>query len=355
MLASQAVMNLTRTLVCLLGLAVAGAAAQPPEKDPPPTPAEEESIPGLPDGKPLPLPEHVRWSLNKFVTAKTRTRERITLAGPWRFAAVPERETPVVRAEMGWIEMPEVWFRENPPILDARLRVADGQWRGRPLDKFPWAWAEREIEVTEVQKWMSRRIFLVVQGPWARAEVFLNAESITGAERNEAQWFEITESLVYPGVSLLSMRLQAADSAHQGASGPSDQLPYVGLELLPVGPRVEAIQLNRRTEAHEVQATIELARPAQFSIQSYQAVPLTLHWVLEDAADGQTVLEQKQAIGTLSKPTRSITVSLPAADTRNQSFPARARLRVRLGPASGGTYDEAFPVEFQADALPTAP
>ncbi|MBI3466721.1 MAG: hypothetical protein HY000_27215, partial [Planctomycetes bacterium] len=233
-------MSVLATLVLLL------VVAQEPKK--PAQPPDEDVIPGLPDGEPGPLPEMVHWDLASAVTAKTSTRERLNLQGLWRFAPVFEREAPVMRGDMGWIELPGHWKGDGASVFDTRLRVADGLWRGKSLEKFPWAWAERDLTITNAStlKWINRRIFLTIRGPWRRAEVYVHAELLTAVERDGAHWFEITESLVYPGTVQLSMRLNSSASA-AGRVDAKDQVePYVGLELVPTGPRIDSVRLSRR-------------------------------------------------------------------------------------------------------------
>ena len=341
-------------MLSLATLVMLTLATQDPRPQAPPKVPDDDSVPGLPDGEPNPLPEGVNWDLAEAVVARTAMRERISLHGRWRFAPVTERQTPVMRGDMGWIEMPGHWQDDGARVLDTRLRMSDGVWRGRALDKFPWAWAERDLTITNAGtlKWLNRRVFLVMRGPWARAELFVQGEAINGVKRNGESWFDITESLTYPGTVPLSMRL-GSDSRERGdATAPAPADSAIALELAPIGPRVESIQLQKDPEGDAIVATLDLVRPASALAtlrgSPFQKVPLTVTIRTEDIETNAELHKIEQPLGTMPNATRTVTVSVPRAKIKPTQ---RVRLHVRLAASAGITLDEPLPVEFRLNEL----
>lgn len=355
------------------------AIAQEPKKPAEPPDDDEVVVKGLPDGDVLPLPERVEWNLTKAVVARTATRERINLAGHWRFAAVLERDTPVVRGEMGWIEMPRLTSGEGQRVFDSRFRATDGLWRGKPLEQFPHIWVERDISIAnnaETLKWLNRRTYLVLRGPWAEAEIYtsqripitpaeanaegkpdvsVHVEPVTGTERDGFRWCEISEQLIYPGTTQISMRLNRNDAGDGEKSlTASEAEPYVGLELTPTGPRVESIRLRRDSERREIEATIDLVRPKGYMLfpaAPVRTIPMTLKLRLDDADTDKNIQRLDKDIGPIADNERTVTLRIPWSAAKDQPPPEQAQLRVRLGPTEGGTFDEAFPVNFKPAEL----
>ena len=115
----------------------------PPPPSPPRLSAaafDEDDVAGHPDGEPLPLPKNVNWSIEKAQVAATPRRRRLTLAGPWRFAAMPAPDVSPQRAEMGWLNMPA----KSPPqweISDSRRKAsrANGPANRWPVIPMPGA------------------------------------------------------------------------------------------------------------------------------------------------------------------------------------------------------------------------
>ena len=367
----------------LVPLLVALVVAQEPKKPDPPD-DDDVVVRGLPDGDVPPLPGRVDWDLSKAVVARTATRERINLAGHWRFSAVLERDTPVARGEMGWIEMPRITSGEGQNVFDARFRATDGLWRGKPLEQFPFVWIERDVRINnnaETLKWMSRRAYLVLRGPWAGAEIYtsqrfpkprdgnddakalpethVHVEQVTGSTRDGWLWCEISEQLVYPGTTQISMRWNrngAADDDQSATASTAE--PYVGLELTPTGPRIEAIRLRRDSERGEIEATLDLVRPKGFMILAappVRTIPMTLKLRLDDADSDECLQRLDKDIGPIADTERSVTLRIPWSGAKDQPPPTRAQFRVRLGPTQGGTFDEAFPVEFKPAELEPVP
>src|SRR5690606_38114762 len=52
---------------------------------------DEDAVAGHPDGEPPALPKQVNWSLEKAEVLATSRLRRLSLAGPWRFAAMQAR------------------------------------------------------------------------------------------------------------------------------------------------------------------------------------------------------------------------------------------------------------------------
>jgi hypothetical protein len=356
------------------------AALQEPKK--PVAPADNEVIaPGLPEGDAPRLPEQVNWDLKKAVTARTATRERMDLGGLWRFAPVADRETAPQRSEMGWIEMPGVWTSPDTPIYDSRLRVADGQWQARPLDEFPLAWVERDLPIGNdvVTHWLDHRSYLVLRGPWARAVVYSSlrvkgkpkrdseevredgvtvyVEPLVGVVRDGATWFELTETMMYPHTNQVNLRLGTTAAAQPRGENAKPENPYVGVELLPTGPRVDAIRLTKDAARGELDVAVDLVRPKGFMLipgPPVSTIPLTVRLRLDDASTGETIQKLDQAIGPMPDNERTVSIRLPWSTARDAAPPKQARLRVRLYTTAGRLFDEAYPVEFRPDELPAA-
>ncbi len=366
----------------ILSLVLAVTLVQDPKKPAEPPDDDDVVVRGLPDGDVPPLPERVDWDLTKAVVARTATRERINLAGHWRFAAVLERDTPVARGEMGWIEMPRSAAGEGQHVVDTRFRATDGLWRGKPLEQFLYVWVDRDNRINsnaETLKWLNRRIYLVLRGHWAEAEiytsqrtplprpadanrdaqpeVYVNVEQVTAVERDGYRWCEISEQLIYPGTTQISMRLKrnVAEGQENSVTARESE-PYVGLELMPTGPRIESIRLRRDSESREIEATLDLVRPKGFMIfpaPPIRTIPMTLKLRLDDAATDKNIERLDKDIGPIAENERTVTVRIPWSAEKDQPPPARAQFRVRLTQTGGGTFDEAFPVDFKpADLEP---
>ncbi len=362
----------------LVPLVLAAVLAQDSKKPVQP-PDDDEVVRGLPDGEIRPVPAEVNWNLQQAIVGRTMRRERIDLAGLWRFAAVAERESPVTRAEMGWIKMPGLWTDASSAILDVKMQSAGGRWGGKPVAEFPFGWVERDLVIRndDAIKWLNHRIFLVLRGPWANAEVVVsqrfkpsrandadrdvpqvhvNAERADGVDRDGARFFDITEHLTYPYSNQISLRLAApkkSDEKNSAKSPSASAEPLVGLEMWPTGPRVDAVRLQRDGERGELVATIDIVRPKGFMLipgPPVKAIPMTLKLRLS-GGDGDIVLRKlDRDIGPIADTTRSVTVRMPLS-AENAAPPVIARLRVRLDATDGGTFDEAFPVEFKPAEL----
>jgi hypothetical protein len=359
----------------LAPILLAVAIAQEPKKAAEP-PDDDVVVRGLPDGDVPRLPDRVNWDLTKAVTARTATRERINLAGHWRFAAVLERDTPVARGEMGWLELPRLGSGDGQQLFDARFRATDGLWRGKPVEQFPYIWVERDIHISnnsETLKWLNRRISLVLRGPWADAEIYtsqripiprakdakpdappdthVHAEQVMGVDRDGFRWCEISEQLIYPGTTQISMRLKRNAGDRDGISTPVSELePYVGMELMPTGPRIESIRLRRDSERGEIEATLDLVRPKGFMIfpaAPVRTIPMTLKLRMDDADTDKNIQRRDSDIGPIADNERTVTLRIPWSAAKDQPPPARAQFRARLEPTAGGTFDEAFPIEFK--------
>jgi len=362
----------------ILTLAVAVVLCQEPRKPVGPPDDDDLVVRGLPEGEILPLPERVAWDLTKAITAKTSTRERVTLAGHWRFAAVLERETPVVRSEMGWLTMPGAANHGESSIFDGRFRATDGLWRGKPLEDHPHVWAERDITITndDALKWLDHRTFLVLRGPWAKAEIYtsqraaarkkpdadgdekpevhVHVEHVTGFDRDGYRWCEITEQLVYPGTTQISLRLTRDTTPAKGTPAAEPDSSYIGLELWPSGPRVDSIRLRRDRAAGQIEATFELMRPKGFMLfpgPPVRKIPLTIKIRLDDAETGSTIRKLDHDIGTMPDNNRTVAVRIPWSAAKDEPPPAKARLRVRLVPTERGYFDEPFPLQFKPAEL----
>ncbi len=191
---------------------------------------DEDDVAGHPDGEPPPLPKNVNWSIEKAQVDATPRRRRLTLAGPWRFAAMSAPDVSPQRGEMGWLKMPA----KSPAqweISDKRQKATQSQWSGKPLGSYPYAWCERVLD-TPVD-WVNHQVFLVVGGPWAKADLFVAYQPVPGVRRDDGScWFEITESLVYGGEAPIAMRLKDPGRAETPASMTE---AFIGVELLPTG------------------------------------------------------------------------------------------------------------------------
>jgi hypothetical protein len=339
--------------VALLLLLALAQPAQPParqspasEKPPKPGTAaafDEDEIAGHPDGEAPPLPKQVNWDLSKSLIASTPRRQRLTLAGPWRFGAGPKRETPTLRKDMGWIEMP-AGRPTDAKMFDGKMRSTT-KYQGRPLPQQAWAWCERDVAAP--LEWVKHQIFLVVRGPWSEAELFVAYQPVKGAERDGGRWFEITESLIYGGEAPVALRLKVP------ATGGTSPAPYIGLELLPTGPRFDDLRVQQDAQRGELEIAFDLRRP-KFILGlpvRLSELPIIAQFFLEDAQTGEELQRFDQSIGAMPQETRSVTVRV-AWSAPGAAPPERARLRARLTSAYGGNMDVPYPVEFAPRELP---
>jgi hypothetical protein len=244
---------------------------------------------------------------------------------------------------MGWIEMPS-GLPKAAKVFDAQMR-ATTKYQGLPPARQAWAWCERDLAAP--LEWVKHQIFLVIRGPWSEAELFVAYQPIKGVERDGGRWFEITESLVYGGDAPLALRLKVP------ATSPTSVPPYIGLELLPTGPRFNDLRVRQDAERGELEIAFELRRP-KFILGlpvRLSELPIIAQFYLEDAKTGAELVRFDQSIGAMPQETRSVTVrtrwSAPGADP-----PERARLRVRLTSSYGGNMDIPYPLEFSPRELP---
>jgi hypothetical protein len=344
------------------------------------TPGDDDdvAVPGLPDGEPAPLPERVQWDPARLIVAKTATRERIDLKGFWRFGAVEELAAAVKRGEMGWIELPTAPLSDGSNIFDTRFRPSDGLWRGKPLDKYAVMWAERDIKITnaDVLEWLNRRSFLVLSGSWADSEVFasqrirkknpdpkddpaadvhVHAEQATAIDRPGARWYEITEQLIYPGTTHISLRKTRKEGAEDRTPAPADDsvASQVVLERWPTGPNIESIELRRAENSSGIEATFNLTRPRAFLILGkppVRTLPMTIRVRVEPLATKEPVGEVSEDIGPMPDLKRTVTVMVPWKVAKGE-VPGKLRLRAELALTGSTLLDEAFPVAFEAAGL----
>jgi hypothetical protein len=351
---------------------------QPPEKptepDTNPTPSEEDPIAGLPQGDAPPLPAIVNWRLGNSVLAENQLRKRISLGGWWRFAASAEREGRVVRPEMGWIEMPDSGRLEDAKMLDSELRPVLKTWRGQSLEKLPWLCIERDLSIPA--EWVSTRIYLKITGAWKEAEVYCFDVPIDGFAQGDSRWFDLTEDLAYGGTVRLDMRLKRPEEGVRGQGSavggqksevggeglsPNPQSairnpqspPFIGLELTPIGPRIQDIQLRKDPAKGELEVKFELARPLFLlrpGARPIHEVPMALHLELRSAESDELLNQSRHVIGKMPEQTRTVVLRIPWS-AESKSPPARARLHALLSFEEGGKFDLAFPVEFEPAKL----
>jgi hypothetical protein len=355
----------------VLLLLLAHFPAQEPKKPEPkksdPRTAEADEIPGFPDGEAPKLPARVSWALNeRTLLQKTRLRQRYNLGGLWRFAPVAAPDMPVERPRMGWIELPALWNHPNTRVFDANFRASDGLWNNRQLGEFPIAWVEREIPTPT--EWLARRVFLQLRGPWAAADVYVNAELLKGEPWPGGRRIEITSALIYPGDSLLDMRLSlaapaAASSGNQPAPAPKpatpatralpDAPPAIELELTPTGPRMEAVRLRRDSSRGEIEATFDLMRPEGFPLVAgprISTLSFAIEYQMRDPAGQKTLVSGREEVGQLEQLTRTVTLRIPTSQ-KGQPALNRGVLQFQLAYAKGSICDEPFPIECDLTAL----
>ena len=338
--------------------AAAGKAAQPgqaagkpaqPSQTPKTGTSEDfdaDMVAGHPEGLAPPLPKQVSWDLSKAVTASTSRRERISLAGPWRFAASPKRDTQTLRKEMGWIDMP-AGKASQWKTYDSQMR-ATTKGANKADSQPAWYWCEREI--TAPAEWIRDKIYLVIRGPWSQAELFVGYLPVEGFQRDGGRWFEITEALFYGGDAPLALRLKAEDANRDG-----QQEPYIGLELMPTGPRVDALEVRQDPQRKQLELALDLARP-KFILGlpvRLSEIPLIVQFRLENADTGEVIQRFDEKIGPMPKETRSVSIRVDWSK-EGAAPPARMRLKTRLTSALGGNLDTPYPLEFEPRKLKAA-
>jgi hypothetical protein len=290
---------------------------------------------------------------------------------------VDEQDAAVPRSEMGWIDMPTFPTADGANVFDRRFRESDGLWRGKPLDRFPHLWIERDIRVTNADalEWLKRRIFLVVEGPWSESEIYasqriakrpaeqddgtaidvhVHVEPVTSVDRDGGRWCDITEQLMYPGSTQISFRFsRVAAPADRPQDSPTSK-PYVGLERWPTGPRIDSIRLRRSADPPAIELTFLLERPRGYMILGMPPVrtlPLSLQVRLETVDSNAVITNRTDEIGPLADLKRSVTLSVPLTAAEKKPQPARLRLHAQLLMTKGGVFDEPFPIEFGLDEL----
>jgi hypothetical protein len=335
---------------------------------------DDEVVAGLPDGEIRPLPDRVKWGTKGTLALKTSTRDRINLSGFWRFAAVDELDTAVKREEMGWIELPGLPDADGANVFDPRFRNSDGLWHGRPLEKFPFVWIERDIQISNADtlEWLNRRIYLVLAGPWADAEVFasqrivkratdrtdnnsgvhVNVEAVKGVERDGAKWCDITEQLIYPGNTQISLRLKRAQLASDEESASE---PSIALERWPTGCRIDSTRVQRDADFSTIKATFNLERPEGYMILGMppvRTIPLSLKLRVESLDSNMELATITKDIGPLDTLKRTESVDIPWS--KDKPSATRVRLRAQLMMPKDVVFDEAFPIEFLPEELEVA-
>lgn len=309
---------------------------------------DEEMIAGHPDGEPLAMPDGVSWNLDKAEVASTARRSRLSLAGKWRFAAQPAKDTETLRKQMGWLEMPAANSPSEWKAFDDHLQPTT-TFGGKPIASQGWAWIEREVH-TPIE-WVRSQVYLVVRGPWSEAEVFVGYLPVKGERRDGGTWFEITENLTYGGDCPLTMRLDLKKAA-KASSGAE---PFIGLELLPTGPRFNGLEVRQNPQQGELELDIDLRRP-KFILNlpmRLKDIPLIVQVRLDDAATGEMIQRFDQHIGPMPEETRN--VKLRAAWSKQGGMPPeRMRLRTRLTSVYGGNMDVDYPLVFEPQNLEKA-
>jgi hypothetical protein len=250
------------------------------------------------------------------------------------------------RAEMGWLKMP-AGMPDKWETSDPRQRSTQGKWAGKPLTQHPYAWCERVLDTPA--EWVRHQIFLVVRGPWAKADLFVGYQPVIGIHREDGCWFEITESLIYGGEAPLAMRLK-----DPGQADPADLQaePFIGLELLPTGPRFDDLKVRQDPQQQKLEVYIDLRRP-KFILGlpvRLSEIPLIVQFSYENAADGSTIYRFDQNIGPMPDDYRGLSLRFPWSKD-STSPPEKARLRARLTSVYGGNMDIAYPLEFSPTKL----
>ena len=193
-------------------------------------------------------------------------------------------------------------------ISNSKRQASRGKWAGKPLAEYPYAWCERVIDTPA--EWVRYQVFLVINGPWADAELFCAYQPVQGIPREGGQWFEITESLVYGGEAPLDLRLK--DPGDTTPSPARDAPPSITLELVPTGPRFDGISVRQDPEKRELEVNFELRRP-KFILGlpvRLPEIPLIVQFSYE-AADGSTIYRFDQNIGPMPAEHRMESLRLP--------------------------------------------
>jgi hypothetical protein len=307
---------------------------------------DEDEVAGHPDGEPPPLPKNVDWSLDKSQVAATSRRRRLTLAGPWRFAAMSVPDVSPQRAEMGWLKMPAA-APAQWDISDKTQKASRGQWNGKPLAGYSYAWCERVLDAPV--QWVNYQVFLVIRGPWSQADLFVAYAPVPGIEKPDGRWFEITEALVYGGEAPLALRLK--DPSQVDAEVAKAE-PFIGVELLPTGPRFDGLSVKQDPQRKELEVSLDLRRP-KFILGlpvRLSEISFIVQFSYDDATNGSVIYRFDQNIGPMPDDYRGLSLRLPWSK-QDAPPPDKARLRARLTSIYGGNMDIAYPLEFSPARL----
>lgn len=308
---------------------------------------DEDDVAGHPDGEPPDLPAQVNWSLEKAKVASNPKRQRLTLAGPWRFAAMPAKDVSPQRAEMGWLKMP-AGAPAQWEVSDKRLKSTSGKWNGKPLSQYACCWCERVVDAPV--GWVNFQVYLVIKGPWANSDVFVAFQPLDGIRRDDGErWIEITESLVYGGEAPIALRLNSPGEIKSSDAG--NDAPSVRLELVPIGPRFDGMRLRQDPTKRELEVQFELRRP-RFILglpMRLSEIPLIVQFSYVDG-EGGPVYRFDQSIGPMPEESRSVTLRMPWSKA-GQPPPEKAVLRARLTSVFAGNMDLEYPIEFSPAKL----
>jgi hypothetical protein len=337
------------TLAAALTLALAVGQGPPFER----TPVDEDPIPGLPGGDPAPHPSQVVWNPAETTTHATSARgklyrQRITFEGKWRFAALSTKEERLLRSEMGWIDMPAPGDLTKASLYNPNLEPAEGKFKGKNVKDLPWVVVEREIATP--LGWTDNRIYLVIRGPWSKAEVYSFGVPVEGIERGNAKWFSLTEDLSYGGIVDLTMRMEWPKDA-AGTENPPE--PYIGLELTPIAAWIEDMIPRKDSKTGELEFELHLRRAKFFLNPDFRIneIDLGIETRLEDAETEVEIYRGMAEIGKMPEETRVVKIRVPWSKEKGQAPPKRIRISQRVIRLKDIIFDVAIPTFEDLDKL----
>jgi hypothetical protein len=332
--------------------------SEPPKKPVPPdnpprlsaAAFDEDDVAGHPDGDPPPLPSQVDWSLKKAQIAANPKRQRLSLAGLWRFAAMHAKDVSPQRPEMGWLKMPAGAVAQWE-ITDKRMKSTGDKWNGKLVGEHNCCWAERVVDAPV--EWVRFQVYLVIKGSWADSDVFVAFQPLDGLKRdNGERWIEITESLVYGGEAPIALRLNAPGEIN--STNGDNGAPSIRLELLPIGPRFDGMRVLQDPAKGELEVQFDLRRP-KFLLGlpvRLSEIPLIVQFSYETST-GDAIYRFDQNIGPMPEESRSVSLRLPWSKG-GQTPPDKAILRARLTSVYAGNMDLEYPLNFSPTRLEQA-
>ncbi len=225
------------------------------------------------ENTPVALPAGVDavWDLSKAFRESTRTQERLSINGLWRWQPAGEEVDHVPSANWGYFKVPGCW----PGITDYMQKdcqtvYAHPSWQNGRLGRIAAAWYEREISIPS--EWEGRRIVLTAEYVNSFATLFIDDQRV-GELRYPAGQIDLT-AVCRPGQQhvlsmhviamplkgvMLSYRDTASARQVKGEVVRRGLCGDVYLASSPAGPRIGQVKVVTSVRKWNLSLGVELA------------------------------------------------------------------------------------------------